>query len=111
MSEWFVERAPCRLCGHRYATYEAAMAHSVYEGKRLVRCLDPVDCGLFFDGVEWTHIPPAPREVSLGQKVTMRPVRRTDTSRLTCGACGTLFSKRPGRGRPPKNCYDCRGAA
>jgi len=36
--------------------------------------------------------------------------RQTDTSNLECAACGTVFAKRPGRGRPPKNCYDCRGA-
>ena len=104
---WELERAAHR-CGHRFATYEAHMAHAIYKDKRLERCLDPNECGLFFDGVEWTHIPPGPREVGLDQHISLKPTRKTDTEHLICAKCGAVFAKKPGRGRPPKNCYECR---
>lgn len=108
MSEWVIEREPHR-CGHRFATYEAHMAHAIYKDKRLVRCLEPMDCGLFFDGVEWTHIPPAPRDVALDQKVTLRPARPARGKVRTCRECGTIIEPTGKRGRPAERCDPCRG--
>lgn len=75
-----------------------------------MRCLDPGEIGLYFDGVEYTHIPPAePVAASTAlENPGQAPARRTDTENLLCRVCGTLFSKRPGRGRPPKTCYECK---
>lgn len=87
------------------------MAHAVYRDKRPVRCLDPGEIGLYFDGKEWTHIPPAEPETdsTTPENPGQARVRKTDTSRLVCAECGKMFSKRPGRGRPPKRCYECKG--
>lgn len=103
-----LERQACR-CGHRFATYEAHMAHAVYKDNRPVRCLDPGEIGLYFDGVEWTHIPQAAPAADEPARKTNATARKTDTKNLVCRTCGTVFAKRPGRGRPPKDCYECRG--
>lgn len=88
------------------------MAHAVYKDNRPVRCLDPAEIGLYFDGVEYTHIPLAVEPPADPVERTPRePARKTDTKRLVCAECGTVFSKRPGRGRPPKTCYECKGTA
>lgn len=90
------------------------MAHAVYvKGQsRPIQHLDPGEIGLYFDGKEWTHIPPAidtPAENPV-ERTPRTPARKTDTKRLVCAECGTVFEKRPGRGRPPKRCYECKGA-
>lgn len=71
------------------------------------------------------HLNVVPEQRAIGEAPTTTPgpkpqpkrapkphdVRPTDTKRLECAKCGKIFAKRKGRGRPPKQCYECKGKA
>jgi hypothetical protein len=111
---FLLPRQACR-CGYAFGSLEAWLRHAEYQTPADEHT-HPADAGLEQFGEEWiipSYVPVPPTKTikaSTHKAAVQSPARRTDTSRLTCADCGTIFAKRQGRGRPPKRCYDCKGA-
>ncbi len=98
-------QATCRAqCGLTFSGMTAFDAHqkSVGDDRGSVRCLPPAAVSLVErNGVYGFPAPDEPIKYGAAQ---------AEAKVYTCARCGNEFEKRPGRGRPPRNCYDCQEA-
>lgn len=108
-------------CGHTFASLQAHTAHCSYVDGTIVCVDDPAELGMTLIDGEWDFrkvepeakpkATPKPMRKKEGAPLYVRAADRPDSDfERNCEACGKVFMRPRGRGRPPKNCPDCRGA-